>query len=105
MRGLQSWYLRDSKYFCRLDLLKAYLHVAVDENSSEIQIISTLKDTLKMNRLSIGIKTAPAEFNRIIDQVLREMPKTEAYFDDILVHGHTLVQSQFESLFDTALTV
>ena len=45
----------------------------------------------KMNRLSFGIKTAPIELNRIIDQVLREVPKTEAYFDDIVVHGQTLV--------------
>ena len=74
--------LRDSKYFCRLDLFKAYLHVDVDEKSSEILTISTHKDTFKMNRLSFGIKTAPAEFNRIIDQVLREVPKTEAYFDE-----------------------
>ena len=36
------------------------LHVAVDENSSEIKTISTHKDTFKMNRLSFGIKTVPA---------------------------------------------
>lgn len=79
--------LRDSKYFCRLDLYKGYLHVPVDEVSSEIQTISTHKGTFRMNRLSFGIKTAPAEFNRIIDQILRDVPKTESYFDDIVVHG------------------
>lgn len=42
-----------------------------------------------MNQLSFGIKTAPAEFNRIIDQILREVPNTESYFDDIIVHGTT----------------
>ncbi|XP_058983670.1 uncharacterized protein K02A2.6-like [Musca domestica] len=82
--------LRDSKHFCRLDLYKAYLHVQVDQKSSEIQTISTHKGTFRMNRLSFGIKTAPAEFNRIIDQILREVPKTESYFDDIVVHGETL---------------
>lgn len=82
--------LRDSKFFCRLDLYKAYLHVPVDDMSSEIQTISTHRGTYKMNRLSFGIKTAPAEFNRIIDQILREPPKTESYFDDIVVHGATL---------------
>lgn len=81
--------LRDSKYFCRLDLYKAYLHVPVDQSSSEIQTISTHKGTFRMNRLSFGIKTAPAEFNRIIDQILREVPKTQSYFDDIVVHGQS----------------
>lgn len=82
--------LRDSKFFCRLDLYKAYLHIPVDEQSTVIQTISTHRGTYRMNRLSFGIKTAPAEFNRIIDQILREIPKTESYFDDIIVHGSSM---------------
>ncbi|XP_031333894.1 uncharacterized protein K02A2.6-like [Photinus pyralis] len=81
--------LRNSKFFCRLDLFKAYLHLKVDDASSSIQTISTHRGTFKMNRLSFGIKTAPAEFNRIIDQILQGLPKTISYFDDILVHGST----------------
>lgn len=81
--------LRNSRYFCRLDLFKAYLHIPVDEKSSEIQTISTHRGTYRMNRLSFGIKTAPSEFNRIIDQILRDIPKTESYFDDIIIHGET----------------
>lgn len=82
--------LRDSKYFCRLDLYKAYLHIPVDEESAIVQTISTHRGTYKMNRLSFGIKTAPSEFNRIINQILRDTPKTESYFDDIIVHGRTM---------------
>lgn len=79
--------LRNAKYFCRLDLYKAYLHIPVDEQSSLIQTISTHRGTYRMNRLSFGIKTAPAEFNRIIDQILRNVPNTESYFDDIIIYG------------------
>lgn len=43
-----------------------------------------------MNRLSFGIKTAPAEFNRIIDQILKGLQKVVAYFDDLIVHGATI---------------
>ncbi|GBN15280.1 Retrovirus-related Pol polyprotein from transposon 17.6 [Araneus ventricosus] len=57
--------LRNSKYFCKLDLFKTYLHLQSDEESSIIQTISTHRGTYKMNRLSFGIKTAPSEFNRI----------------------------------------
>lgn len=84
--------LSNSKYFCRLDLYKAYLHVAVDDQSSAIQTISTHKGIYRMNRLSFGIKTAPAEFNRIIDQILRDIPKTESYFDDIVIHGESMAE-------------
>ncbi|XP_017492861.1 PREDICTED: uncharacterized protein LOC108380966 [Rhagoletis zephyria] len=33
--------LKNSKYFCKLDLYKAYLHVRVDDDSKEVQTIST----------------------------------------------------------------
>ncbi|XP_046391594.1 uncharacterized protein K02A2.6-like [Ischnura elegans] len=82
--------LRGSKYFCKLDLYKAYLHLRVDEEGSKIQTISTHKGTFRMNRLSFGIKTAPAEFNRILGQLLNGLPKVEAYFDDIICHGSDL---------------
>jgi len=72
--------LRNSRYFCRLDLFKAYLHIRVDEASSEIQTISTHRGIYRMNRLSFGIKTAPAEFNRIIDQILQDIPKNRSVF-------------------------
>jgi len=81
--------LRNSKYFCKLDLYKAFLHLKVDEDSSDIQTISTHRGTYRMHRLSFGIKTAPSEFNRILSQILKGLPKTEAYFDDIIVHGST----------------
>ncbi|UYV73840.1 hypothetical protein LAZ67_11001074, partial [Cordylochernes scorpioides] len=79
--------LKDSKYFCRLDLYKAYLHLKTDEESSSIQTILRYIGTYRMNRLSFGIKTAPAEFNRVINQILQGLNKTISYFDDILVHG------------------
>ncbi|XP_054275019.1 uncharacterized protein K02A2.6-like [Macrosteles quadrilineatus] len=82
--------LRGSRYFCKLDLYKAYLHLKVDEESSIIQTMSTHRGTYRVNRLSFGIKTAPSEFNRILTQILKGLPKTEAYFDDIICHGSTM---------------
>jgi len=82
--------LHESRYFCRLDLYKAYLHIQVDEKSSVIQTTSTHRGTYKMNRLSFGIKQGPSEFNRIIVKILKKCNKAEKYFDDIIVHGETL---------------
>lgn len=77
--------LRDSKYFCVLDLYKAYLHIPVDEETAKIQTISTHKGTYRVNRLSMGIKSAPSEFHRILNQILREVEGTVMYFDDIII--------------------
>ncbi|KAL1447864.1 hypothetical protein WDU94_005577 [Cyamophila willieti] len=82
--------LRGSRYYCKLDLYKAYLHLKVDTESAQIQTISTHRGTYLMNRLSFGIKTAPSEFNRILSQILNGLEKVEAYFDDIVIHGKTI---------------
>ncbi|KAB0799268.1 hypothetical protein PPYR_07148 [Photinus pyralis] len=79
--------LRNSKVFCRLDLYKAYLHVQVDQDSQAIQTISTHRGTYRMNRLSFGIKTAPNEFNRILEEILQDLDGTMSYFDDIIIHA------------------
>ncbi|XP_063904729.1 uncharacterized protein K02A2.6-like [Zophobas morio] len=82
--------LKDSAYFCRLDLSKAYLHVKVEEESRAIQTISAHRGIYQMNRPFFGIKTAPSEFNRILDQILQGLEGTLSYFDDIIIHGSSL---------------
>jgi len=86
--------LRNSKIFCTLDLYKAYLHVAVDDDSKIIQTISTHRGTFQVNRLSFGIKTAPSEFHRILDQILTGLNGVTTYFDDIIIHGKTFSECQ-----------
>ncbi|KAB0798042.1 hypothetical protein PPYR_09035 [Photinus pyralis] len=69
--------LRNAKYFCTLDLFKAYLHIPVDEKSSKIQTVTTHRGTYIVDRLSFGIKSAPSEFNRILDSILENVPGVE----------------------------
>lgn len=66
----------------------------MDEDSQAIQTISTHKGTYKINRLSFGIKTAPSDFNRIIDQVLSGLQGVSSYFDNIIIHGETKEKCQ-----------
>ena len=54
------------KYFCKLDLFKAYLQFDVDDKSSKLLTITTHQGTYQMKRFNYSIKTAPAEFNRIM---------------------------------------
>ncbi|KAJ8876438.1 hypothetical protein PR048_020883 [Dryococelus australis] len=50
--------------------------------------------TRKIDDILNSIKTAPSDFNRIIDQILRYVPKTMSYFDDIIVHVSTREECQ-----------
>ncbi|GBN34966.1 hypothetical protein AVEN_9926-1 [Araneus ventricosus] len=52
-----------------------------------MQAISTRRVSYKMNRFSLGIKTDPPEFNRLINQILNGLSNTIADFDGIVVHG------------------
>ena len=47
-----------------------------------------------MNRLSLGIKSAPSEFNRIIDQILQGLEATVSCFDDIVIRASTLKECE-----------
>lgn len=66
----------------------------MDEESSIIQTISTRRGTYRANRLFFGIKTAPSEFNKAIDKILRGLNKTISFFDDVVVHGDSLEECQ-----------
>jgi len=82
--------IRDAKYFCTLDLYKAYLHVPVSPDSQILQTMSTHRGTYRVNRLSFGVKTAPGEFHRILGQITIGLKGVITYFDDFLVFGSTL---------------
>lgn len=78
------------KYFSVIDLLGAFNQVYLDEESAKILVLNTCKGLLGTNRLCYGIKTAPAQFQAIIDKILAGIDNVFIYFDDILVATNTL---------------
>lgn len=81
--------LRGLNFFCTLDLYKAYLHVPVDEKSAKIQTLTTQVGSFRCKRLQFGIKSAPAEFHRVLDTILQGLNGVITYFDDIIIHAET----------------
>ena len=51
--------------------------------------MNTHKGLYQYNRLPFGIKTAPAIWQRTIEQVLEGIPGNEVILDDIVVTGRT----------------
>lgn len=81
--------LHGSTYFCLLDIYKAYLHVALDEESSKVAAISTHRGTYRVKRLFAGLATAPSIFHSVMAPILNGLDGCIAYFDDVLIHGKT----------------
>lgn len=56
--------------FSKIDLNQAYLQMHVDEKSRELLTITTHKGLYQYRRLPFGITSAPAVFQRAMDQIL-----------------------------------
>lgn len=75
--------------FSKIDLNQAYLQMHIHEDSKELLTITTQKGLFRYCRLPFGITSAPAHFQRAMDQILQGLPGGQCYLDDILCTGAT----------------
>ena len=59
----------------------------VDSESKELLTIKTSHGLYRYNRMVYGLKTAPALWQRAIEQVLQGIPGVQVYLDDVLITG------------------
>lgn len=81
--------MNGGKFFCTLDLSKAYLHYEMDEQSAMLQSLSTHKGIYRVNRLMFGVKVAPGLWQQFMDKLLQGLPGVQCFFDDIIIQGTT----------------
>ena len=81
--------LSGGKRFSKVDLADAYLQMEMEEDSKTFMTINTIKGLYRYNRLVFGVASAPAIWQRAMDQVLQGVPGTQCYLDDIIVTGGT----------------
>ncbi|KAJ8346761.1 hypothetical protein SKAU_G00281620 [Synaphobranchus kaupii] len=79
--------LAGGERFSKIDLAQAYLQMEMEESSQKYLTINTTKGLYQYNRLVFGISSAPAIWQRAMDQVLQGIPGTQCYLDDIIVTG------------------
>ena len=78
--------LAGGKKFTKLDLMQAYLQLALHPKSKKYCMINTL---YQFNHLPFGIASAPAQFQKVMDTILEGVPGAMFYTDEILVTGAT----------------
>lgn len=79
--------LAGGQKFSKIDLCQAYLQMHVDEESQELLTIVTHKGLFRYRRLPFGITSAPALFQRAMDQILSGLTGVQFYLDDLLITG------------------
>ena len=81
--------LEQSSIFSVLDLKKGFHQLEVDENSKAKTAFSTEFGSYQWLRMPMGTRNSPSVFARVMDEVLKAIPKSEicCYLDDCLVHS------------------
>ncbi|KFD50051.1 hypothetical protein M513_09011 [Trichuris suis] len=79
-------------YYAKIDIAQAYLQLPVEDASAEAQTIITHVSAFKVKRLQFGVSIAPGIFQQVMDDLLRSIPGTTVYFDDVLIRRTTLPQ-------------
>lgn len=79
--------LKHGKMFSKIDLADAYLQIELEESSKKLLVINTPHGLFEYQRLPFGIASAPAIFQRLIEQIIANVPGCANYLDDIVVTG------------------
>ncbi|XP_024892655.1 uncharacterized protein K02A2.6-like, partial [Temnothorax curvispinosus] len=75
------------KVFSKIDLLQAYLQLEVRQQDRELLTLNTHKGLYRPTRLMYGVASAPAIWQRIIENILKDIPGVVVFLDDIRVSG------------------
>jgi len=78
--------LSGRKLFSKIDLAQAYQQVLLDDDSKKYTTINTHKGSYVYNRLAFGISSAPSIFQRIMENLMKDL-KVIVYLDDLLITG------------------
>ena len=90
-----------AKYVTKLDLLKGYWQVPMTTAAKEISAFVTPEGFYQYKVMPFGMKNAPATFQRMINEIIRDLDGCEAYIDDVVIFGSTWEEhlSRVEELF------
>lgn len=85
-------HLGEAQYFSVLDLASGFQQIETHPEDRVRTAFSTPQGNFEYLRMPIGIKNAPAIFQRLTDAVLKGMHGTEVfvYLDDMVVHSKDL---------------
>ena len=79
--------LAGGKVFSKIDLSQAYAQLCLDESSKKYTTINTQRGLFCYNCLPYGVSSAVGLFQRVMEELLKDIPGLKCFLDDILVSG------------------
>ena len=83
--GQSTHNLSECTIFSKLDLLKAYTQIDVEETSIPKTAISTPFGLFEFPKMPFGLRNASQSFQRFINEIVRDLEFVFAYVDDLLI--------------------
>lgn len=80
--------------FTKIDLKDAYLQVPLDEESQQYTVVNTHRGLFAATRLVFGIASAPAIFQKHMEQIVGDMDGVAVFLDDLCITGKTEDQNR-----------
>ena len=81
--------LHGAKYFTTLDLVSGYHHIGLSKQAQKKSAFVTPFGKFEFKKVPFGLAQAPAYFQQLINEVLKELPFAFSYLDDILIFSQT----------------
>lgn len=80
---------RGKKYFSSFDMRSAYHNIVIAEKDRHKTAFITPWGLFEWNRLTFGLRNAPAHFQRCMDKIFQKYDFVLVYLDDIFVMSET----------------
>merc|ERR1712002_587853 len=95
--------LSGKKFFSKVDLMKGYHQIPVADEDVKKTAVITPFGLFIFPRTPFGLKNAGQDFQRLMDEILGDLPRVFVYIDDILVASESLEQhlEDLEAVFKT----
>ena len=95
--------LSGKEFFSKIDLMKGYHQIPVADPDIRKTAVITPFGLFIFPRTPFGLKNAGQDFQRLMDEILGDIPRVYVYIDDILVASETQEQhlEDLENVFKT----
>ena len=84
--------LHGKKVFSKVDLMKGYHQIPVADDDVKKTAVITPFGLFIFPRTPFGLKNAGQDFQRLMDEILGDIPRVFVYIDDILVASESMEQ-------------